>query len=120
MPPAMNPDSVRLRTLDDSEYSEWKRRCIETYAESLRVGYGKSEQESLEESREAYGELLPLGLQTPKSWINRVLSADGDVVGYIWLAQMNGVPDLCWIYDIFIEPAMRSKGYGGAAMKLGE
>ncbi|WP_326968911.1 GNAT family N-acetyltransferase [Arthrobacter sp. CG_A4] len=41
-------------------------------------------------------------------------------VGYIWIGPQSGQREAWWVFDVEIQPALRSKGFGRQAMILGE
>ena len=41
------------------------------------------------------------------------LEADGEVVGTLWYAVQGGA---AYLYDVWVDPAQRGRGYGRAAM----
>jgi ribosomal protein S18 acetylase RimI-like enzyme len=62
-------------------------------------------------------ELLPEGAATPGNEVRSVMSADGQVVGSVWLGPKGpGDTYTCVVWDIHIEPAVRGRGFGRAAM----
>jgi len=101
------------------QYEGFVERAIREYADDkARTGQVR-EADALEQSRAEFQQLLPDGLASPGQVL--FTAYDGaDAVGLLWL----GLPDerraTAWVYDVWVEPAARDKGYGRSIMVAGE
>jgi GNAT superfamily N-acetyltransferase len=100
------------------EYDTWRRQNVIGYAADITdSGSATAEQAAAEAERE-YEALLPNGLDTPEHsfWI---IEAEGQPVADIWLKHQMA-PDLSFVYGVEVRPGARGRGYGRAAMLVGE
>jgi ribosomal protein S18 acetylase RimI-like enzyme len=100
-------------------YLPWAK---DEYADELRRNVGIGEEEARRHADVAFDDLSADGVLTVG---HQLLAAEdassGERVGLLWLTVRNerGVPAM-WIYDIYVEEAMRGKGYGGRLLELAE
>jgi GNAT superfamily N-acetyltransferase len=112
------PDGVTGRTMAEDEFADFRDETERGYAEDI-AGSGVT---SLEQARAMaaaqMSELLPDGLQTAgHSFL--CLCASGEVVATNWIAHHRG-PSVSWVFGVETHEQFRGKGYGRAAMVLGE
>jgi ribosomal protein S18 acetylase RimI-like enzyme len=98
------------------EYEEWQHREIVGFAADLANSGSISPDRALGVAAAEYAELLRQQLETPgySFW---VLEAEGEPVAEIWLHHSDG---LSFVYGVEVRPEARGKGYGRAAMLVGE
>jgi ribosomal protein S18 acetylase RimI-like enzyme len=74
-----------------------------------------------EKARRDHERALPTGLDTPGQLIFRLV-ADGQPVGWLWLAVPGPAedPGMAWVYLVEVDEAFRGRGYGREAMLLAE
>ena len=113
---------VNLLPMTQDEFQAYLARAIPEYAqEKVRSGNWE-EAEALDKSREIYEKLLPKGLTSPDQYFFTVFNPeDGTQVGMVWFAILTVEPQpKAFIYDFFIEPAHRRKGFGSQTMQVVE
>jgi GNAT superfamily N-acetyltransferase len=115
-PAAVSGVAARRMTAD--EYPHWLATEQEGYiADLLRAG-GLTEAQARAKSEEDYGRLLPDGLDTPNNSI-MVLEHEGRPVGSGWLRH-DHLPGVTYGYGVRIDPGLRGRGLGRAAIAAGE
>jgi ribosomal protein S18 acetylase RimI-like enzyme len=102
------------------EYAEWEDSSIRAYAEDLAKAKGIPLDVALEQSRTQFPELLPHGLDTPGTWLMRVLDEHGEPVGVLWLGPHRERDGVLYVYEVEIDEAHRGRGLGRAAMLAAE
>ena len=111
--------SLRRPTAD--EFAAWSVIALEEYIDEIAASGGMSRAAAEAKARREDAEVLPDGLDTPRQLIFRI-EADGQPVGWLWLALDKPVPEagVGFIYDISVDQPFRGRGYGRAAMRLAE
>lgn len=112
------PPGVVARPMRPDEFAPWRQSEIVGYAADVSGSGLMDEAKALEVSAQSYDELLPEGIATPGyTWW--CLDADGVTVATIWVATMI-FPGLSFVYSVETGVPHRGKGYGRAAMLVGE
>ena len=100
-------------------YEKYLRDAVVKYAES-NVSSGRWPKEgSIERSKAAYAELLPLGTKTPDNHLYEIRAdAGSETVGMLWFAivKRNGIRS-AFVYDVFVDPKFRNQGHATRAFK---
>jgi GNAT superfamily N-acetyltransferase len=113
---------LHLVPMTDAEFTAFLERTVAEYAaEKVRSGNWPAG-DAAERSRQEHQRLLPQGLQTPNQHIY-TLQVEGlpEPVGDVWLAvEAHGEKRTGFIYDLYVQPAHRRRGYGRAAMLAAE
>ncbi len=112
--------TVTLRRMTAEEFGAWKDRSISSFAADLAKATGTPLPAALERAREEFPRLLPDGLDSDRTWLMTVVDDDGTGVGTLWLGRHPARPDTGYVFDIEIEEAQRSRGFGKAAMTAAE
>ncbi len=124
---------LTLIKLNPSEFEEFKTFSISSYrdekmrAESLSPEMPKIpetpkiKEETYRIAAEQFQSLLLKGLDTPEQFLFKLVDHSHKRVGYLWFCtrERAGLKS-AFLYDIFIEPEWRMKGYGKKAMHLFE
>ncbi|MEW2165246.1 GNAT family N-acetyltransferase [Streptomyces sp. NPDC007084] len=109
---------VTARSMTDTEYPEWLASEKASYAEGMiRTGV-LSPEEARAKSDADFAKLVPEGLATPDNTF-LVLEAEGETIGTGWLKH-GFLPEVTYGYSLNVEERYRGKGYGRAAMAVGE
>ena len=108
-----------LLPLRPPAFALWFAALIVDYAADLHAA-GLSAQAAENKARTELAKDFPGGVGTDAQLVFAVM-VDGAQVGVIWIAP-GPVDDSTnwWVYDLAIDPAFRRRGYGRAAMLLGE
>lgn len=109
---------VTVRRMTPAEFDEWQTRIAEDYAED-QVAAGRWPREgAVQRARDENEELLPRGLETPRTLLLRGIDADGEPVGRAWvgLDHPRGAPDVAFLYDIEVIESRRGSGLGRALL----
>lgn len=111
---------VTLVPMSEEEFGAYLVQGITHYAgENVRAGYWSPE-EALRKSRAVYESLLPEGLSTKGHYLFTIQAKDqGKSVGVVWLGAGQGdAPTSGIVYDLYIDPRFRQRGYATEAMRL--
>ncbi|ROP55821.1 GNAT family N-acetyltransferase [Streptomyces sp. PanSC9] len=111
-------DGVTGRPMTHAEYPDWLAFEKDAYVGDIVRSGALSPEEAVRKSDRDFAELLPEGLSTPDNTF-LVLEAAGERIGTGWLKH-GYVPGVSYGYSLHVEEAHRGKGYGRAAMAVGE
>ena len=110
--------AIALRPMTAGEYRRYLKPAIRGYAQAhARAGTWPAKQ-ALRKATEAYADLLPNGLASPRHHMYTIALADsGKAIGIAWfeLKQRNGKRK-AFILDFAIDKSQRGKGFGAQAM----
>lgn len=111
--------AVSLRAMRADEFVHRLPEAQERYVESLING-GSSEEDARRKASGDTQQLFP-GHEPSSDQFVFVVEVEAEPVGELWLAERATELGRClWIYDIRIDEAHRSRGYGKAAMLFAE
>jgi ribosomal protein S18 acetylase RimI-like enzyme len=111
------PPPVTLRAMTDEEFAVWFEHTQVGYAAAIGPARALTPEQALVQSRKETAELLPDGLATKEHLIWSACTADGTVVGNLWIRARKPVP---FIFNIEVSEDQRGHGYGRAIMLAGE
>lgn len=120
MTDASIPAQVTVRPMDAAEYAAWRETSIAGYAADLAKSSAQPPDKALDRARKQFGELLPQGMATERTWLLKVLDDAGQDVGVLWIGPHPERPGVAWVYDIAIDEPHRGRGLGRAAMLAAE
>ena len=111
-------DGVSGRTMTEAEFADFRDETEEGYASDIAGSGAMSLEKAKALSAAQMRELLPSGLRTAgHSFLS--LCAGAEVVATNWIAHHRW-PGVSWVYGVETHEQFRGKGYGRAAMVLGE
>ena len=102
---------VQLRRMSPTEFERWSSASLDTYAGDLVRAGGGTHDEVRQRARDLFAELMPEGLDTPRTWLMRVLE-DGVDVGVLWLGPNPQRPGVVHVFEITIDAEHRGRGWG--------
>ena len=106
------------RAMTESEHAAWRAVVERGYAADVAGSGSMPAGQAAAAARASFDELLPGGLSTAgHSFL--CLCADGEVVATNWVFHHHE-PSLSWVYAVDVHEQHRGRGYGRAAMLLGE
>jgi GNAT superfamily N-acetyltransferase len=106
------------RTMTEDEFAGWRDETERGYAADIAGSGAMSLEDATARSIAQMRELLPDGLQTAgHSFLS--LCADGEAVATNWIEHRPST-GVSWVYGVETHEQFRGKGYGRAAMVLGE
>lgn len=112
------PGGITGRSMTEAEFAAWRDETERGYAADIAESGVMSPERAREMAAAQTRELLPDGLQTAgHSFL--CLCADGAVVATNWI-QHHRWPGVSWVYGVETHEQFRGRGYGRAAMLLGE
>ncbi len=103
-----------------AEFVSWRATSVATYAADIAAASGRPVEQVEPRAAAQFDELLPGGLDTPRTWLLRVLDEAGTDVGVLWLGPQPDRDDALYVYDIHLDPEHRGRGLGRAAMTAAE
>ncbi|MER5864342.1 GNAT family N-acetyltransferase [Kitasatospora sp. NPDC002040] len=112
------PVGLTVRRLTEQEYPAWYEAEQAAYvADIVRAGALTPEQAG-EKSDQDFARLLPQGYLTPGHAFY-AMEAEGEVIGTGWVNH-GFLPGVTFGFSLEVHPQHRGKGYGRAAMAVGE
>jgi len=110
---------IALRAMTEPEYAAYLDFTIPEYAREHMEAGNWLPDEALEKARQSYQQLLPQGIATPDQYLWVLVDEAGSRIGIAWLGLFRKATHIeAWVYDLFIDPEQRRKGYGEQAMRL--
>jgi ribosomal protein S18 acetylase RimI-like enzyme len=109
---------LTLRPVTGTEYEAWASRAVAGYAAEIATSGELSPEAALAKAQQDHDQALPDGLDTAGQLLWRLV-ADGQPVGWLWLAIPGppGDPAMAWVNVV---ETFRGRGYGREAMLLAE
>ena len=111
-------DGLAGRPMTTGEFAAWRAETVAGFAADLADSGTLSAADAATSSAAQFDALLPAGLDTEDHTF-LCLCAGGEVVATNWLAHHRG-PGTSWVYGVETHEGHRGKGYGRAAMVIGE
>lgn len=112
-------DDVRVVPLEESDFAQFRAVVIREYAEGSVAAGRVNAEEAFEWSTRENDRLLPNGARTAGAILLKIVVGNtADPAGYIWVADEHGVGERAFVYDLYLYPDYRGRGYGTAAMRL--
>ncbi|MFF6999092.1 GNAT family N-acetyltransferase [Streptomyces sp. NPDC008313] len=111
-------DGVTARPMTPAEYPQWLSSEKAGYVSGIVRSGALSPEDAVRKSDRDFAGLLPEGLSTPgNSFL--VLEAEGEPIGTGWLKH-GYLPGTSYGYSLHVDEKHRGRGYGRAAMAVGE
>jgi ribosomal protein S18 acetylase RimI-like enzyme len=112
---------LKLVPMSENQFAAYVQFSQPLYAAQKMKAEGLTQDEANKVAEDSYRTLLPKGIHTPDHFLFGIQNEADREVGMLWLAQKkSGLGDYAYIYDIFLNPGVRGRGYGKAAMALVE
>jgi GNAT superfamily N-acetyltransferase len=106
------------RPMTDADFADWRAETVHGYAADISDSGTMSPDDAMTASIAEVDRLLPDGLRTERhSFL--CLIAGGEVVATNWIYHHRS-PGVSWVYGVETHEGYRGKGYGRAAMIIGE
>jgi GNAT superfamily N-acetyltransferase len=106
------------RPMMAAEFAGWRADAVRGYAADMANSGTLPPDRAAAAAVVEFDELLPDGLAT-KDHSFLSLWADGEVVATNWISH-HFAPGMSWVYGVEVHERFRGRGYGRAAMILGE
>jgi GNAT superfamily N-acetyltransferase len=116
--PGVLADGLSGRPMTDAEFADWQVESERGYASDIADSGSMLPEQAAASSAAQFSQLLPDGLNTPNHTF-LCLCAGDEVVATNWIAH-HVSPGASWVYAVEVHDGNRGKGYGRAAMVLGE
>ena len=111
-------DGVTARGMTEEEYVPWLDAQIDDYVLEMTDSGLFPREQAIERARTQFDQALPDGVHTAGQSFLR-LEVAGEVVGTNWVTH-GYEPGTSWVQGVEIGSEHRGKGYGRAAMLIGE
>ncbi|CAL9532280.1 putative N-acetyltransferase YycN [Nocardiopsis dassonvillei] len=109
-----------LRPLDARLLPAWLERSRAGYTEDL-IAAGRRPEDARRQAAESVEGSFPAGEPRPGHAVFEVVGDGGRAVGHLWIGpDTSGDPGYWWIWDITIDADEQGRGFGRAAVLLGE
>jgi ribosomal protein S18 acetylase RimI-like enzyme len=117
-----DPPRIAARPMTQAEFDAYLGWAVPEYADELERNTGIGREAAEQHAARSYRDALPDGIATPEHAFLTAQDADtGEHVGLLWLArQRRDGADVIWVFDVWVEEAMRGRGYGRRLMELAE
>jgi ribosomal protein S18 acetylase RimI-like enzyme len=106
--------------MTEQEYAAYRERSVPLYADDLVRARAMSPDAALRKSAETFATTLAEAAAPDRTWVLRVLDADDEAVGWLWLGPDPFRDDGVFVYDIEIDEAHQGRGLGRATMLAAE
>jgi len=106
------------RPMTDAEFADWRAETVQGYAADISDSGSMSPGDAMTASIAEVDRLLPDGLRTEQHSFLCLIAA-GEVVATNWIYHHRS-PGVSWVYGVETHEGLRGKGYGRAAMIIGE
>lgn len=106
-------DRAQVTPMTDDEVAGYGHGAVATYARS-REEAGESPELARSTAEASFAEMLPGGRPGEGQQLFTVTTRAGEPAGILWVCAR--WPDQGWVYDVEIDPALRGRGLGAAAM----
>jgi GNAT superfamily N-acetyltransferase len=116
--PGVLADGLRGRPMTDAEYADWRAETVRGYAADMTESGSMPPEAAAAQAAAQTDQLLPNGVSTPNHTFV-CLCAGEEVVATNWIGHHYG-PGVSWVYGVEVHEGYRGKGYGRAAMIIGE
>lgn len=104
-----------LRPMEPGEFPAYRQIVIAEYAKDIAESRRCPPEEALTRSEASIGAALPQWAETPSLRLKCIAAdSDGHTIGYLWISISETV---AWVYDIYLQPEWRGKGYGKASLE---
>ncbi len=111
-------DGLEGRPMSEAEFAGWRTELVRGYAADMANSGTLPDAQAATQAAAQADQLLPDGLRTAnQSFL--CLHANGAAVATNWVCHHRG-PGISWVYSVEVSPERRGKGYGRAAMIIGE
>ena len=111
-------DGLEGRPMTAEEFAGWRVESVADFAADLADSGTLSAADAASTAAAQFDTLVPAGLETEDHTF-LCLCAGGEVVATNWLAH-HFSPGVSWVYAVETHEGHRGKGYGRAAMVIGE
>jgi GNAT superfamily N-acetyltransferase len=112
-------DGLEGRSMTDAEFADWRAESVRGYIADIANSGTLPVAQAKIAAETQFDQLLPAGLRTENhSFL--CLAAGGEVVATNWIGHHYRNPYLSWVYGVETRDGHRGKGYGRAAMIIGE
>jgi GNAT superfamily N-acetyltransferase len=116
--PGALADGLTGRPMTDAEYAEWRAETVRGYAADMAESGSMPPEDAAAQAAAQTDQLLPNGVSTANHTFV-CLCAGEEVVATNWIGHHYG-PGVSWVYGVEVHEGYRGKGYGRAAMIIGE
>lgn len=118
--PAAGPPAAGMQTrpLTPAEFDGWRAASVRRFTAAVTDSGMLPPGEAARWSAEQFDLLLPEGPETPGHSL-LALCADGVLVATNWIGH-HYAPGMSWVYEVEVAEGYRGRGFGRAAMVMGE
>lgn len=110
---------IRLAPMSNDEYPAYAANCMALYAEELSRANGITVEAATAQAEATFRRLLPDGRpDAPDQYLFTVLDEEGRRAGAVWFGiRRDRKRPFAYIWDLYLEPGARGKGYGEQVMR---
>lgn len=107
---------IKLRPILATEFADFRNYFVSDYSQELIQNYAYSATTATEIAEKDLNRSFPNGISTDQHQLTCITHAQNHrLLGYLWY---NSNPDtkVTFIYDLYVTPEYRSRGYGSEAL----
>lgn len=110
---------IEFNPMNEHDFTRFLDYIIPEYAADIVSNYRFSEEDALLQARHETQFYLPDGAHTEGQVLLCILANSGNQkqhIGFLWYKPDHAMRS-AWIYDFYLFPQWRNKGFGGMALK---
>jgi GNAT superfamily N-acetyltransferase len=116
--PGALADGLAGRPMTEDEFAGWRAAAVRGYAADIAGSGVLSAQDAAGQAAAQFDQLLPAGLSTANH-VFLCLQSGTETVATNWIC-LHRAPGAGWVYGVEVSEPHRGRGYGRAAMVIGE
>lgn len=110
--------TIELTLMNEQNFRSFIDIAVVNFAKDKVINGSWKEDTALEQSMSAFNSLLPEGEKTENNVLKNIVFENQNI-GYIWYSiNKKQEPYYAYLFEIFISPEYRGRGFGTEAMSL--
>jgi ribosomal protein S18 acetylase RimI-like enzyme len=109
---------IRINPMSEDQFNSFLKTSVDNYAQEKIKAENLSIEDGYKIANTTFDSLLPQGLLTKSQYLYFVFNYDQEI-GWFWFGKkVEGKKEFGYIYDIYLLPEHRGKGYGKNLMSV--
>jgi ribosomal protein S18 acetylase RimI-like enzyme len=109
---------ISINPMSEKQFNSFLKTSIDNYAQEKIKAEGLSHEDGYKIANSSFDSLLPKKLLTDDQYLYFVFNHDQEI-GWLWFGKkVEGLRIFGYIYDIYLLPEHRGKGYGKNLMSV--
>ncbi|GDY25811.1 N-acetyltransferase [Agarivorans sp. Toyoura001] len=106
---------VTLRAITAKEFADYCEYFVDDYSRDIAANQGHSKERALELAQQTLEQSFPQGAESQGHQL-LCIEQQSELIGYLW-HSIQASDQSTYIYDFYVFPKQRNKGFGKLAMK---